>query len=1427
MSLRSVGDPLLQTAPSLLLASASTASLSLWVRVNPGNNVAEPSGVENRGEMRGEISATISDSGRLQIRWLPHNQNDSGNDSSGHELTLTPGTSHHIATVWQNSTQQYYLNGVEVPTGTQAGTMGVAEDETAQPDPFFSQSTGTDVTIDEATIWVGYALNAEEILDLRDRFVLPSEIASSSIALEWSLADGDGLAMGLNLSTIASETPRDPIEALPPGPPAQVGKASVGPSGKSIILNLTDSSGNPTNVSALRSANDIQTITLTGLPAGGSFPLTFNGQTTSAITVSANNPAVYALAALPVTAGTSYDVAFTWGIGNNGFASNVLCEVFDGAANTTLLGSLTVNETINGSSYTDQTTGNGTPLPWQTIGTFTPSGSTLTLRISSAGGLTVVDAARLKNNSSSAITYYDDASNVWTYVGMSSSVDQNRYLGEQHYGFGSGLGSVYRANPASIQTALQALSSVQPHSVTVTAADGSNDGPYTVTWVNAMRGVAQNPITTTATNVTIAHSSPGGNVATYSRNGATAVPIIDWMYGKTAPAYQPFIMAPLPQSAPPLQYAAANQGLSTFSGSYGFGPGNTGYSGLTSTGASGSTFVMTFSIQQLPPGSYQLSATWPPAALNATNTPFSVQDSSGNVLLSATIDQTAAPSGISDQGYNWTNLGTATVTYPNTTLNIVIKAATANGIVVGDGIRCARVGSDTSVVIGSSEVVTLTIPAGLITTVAGPIAAQTLTLTNLVGGSTLPTFVANTKTMKAGYNFEIINAPLLVYTNLARLIQQPIGGVVTFDVNGYPTVINAASINQVAVAGHGTDQGGSYLGLANLPNGLYTIRWDGACNVQGDQLGNVNMTENTSYQILSGTTNKQRVYNFQGRPGCQISPDIHINISGTTAVGDGSGNYHTDLQNLRIYPPDPSDPTGNTPWGTGSQVPPKWHPAMLAKLPTNGTLRFMDNMGTNNPGIADFTDFKQPSALSYSSVSRSVTMTGATVTGYTGPDTFWNIANQPVYLITTATPHGIKDRLYVTVDSLTTSVMSGGPGRTNPGGGSCVHVLSPTTFTMHWFEYQFAGQHMINTLTDGLIRINYQSYLPFTEMVDLCNTTSNDIWFNVGMAMTDACVTSIGNYLASNLSAGLKCRAEWGNECWNPGFQTYDLAKSLSASLGGSYADYTQGFTYYTAHAHALLKACFTAAGRPNDLIRVFGSFYGGQSNSTQPIATYAAANGIPIDVVALAPYYRNCSVAFGDEPSLYTITNVMTVDQDLDLFEQNIQYGGIQQEIAGHTAALVAHGFTTTQLACYEGGPDICSPYQDPSNFDRRNHAIVRHPRMYHIQMYHMQSLQDLGVTAYNDFYFSQGAFVQAGLGEFQWSAFIGWNQGLGTGNASLDTVNVSNPGDVAHVLSEVGGAIHWWASLTAGSSQRSYRSNLGRNGKIRTIGDPLTKYY
>ena len=59
----------------------------------------------------------------------------------------------------------------------------------------------------------------------------------------------------------------------PPGSPSTIGTFQVSYSGESIIYSPADSQGNPLTVSSLRNTDDVQILSVVGVPAGNTLTL--------------------------------------------------------------------------------------------------------------------------------------------------------------------------------------------------------------------------------------------------------------------------------------------------------------------------------------------------------------------------------------------------------------------------------------------------------------------------------------------------------------------------------------------------------------------------------------------------------------------------------------------------------------------------------------------------------------------------------------------------------------------------------------------------------------------------------------------------------------------------------------------------------------------------------------------------------------------------------------------------------------------------------------------------------------------------------------------------------------------------------------------------------------------------------------------------
>src|SRR4051812_30934212 len=100
MSLRFVGSQLLRTVSNPLLTGASTASVSIWVRVNPGSAVGSPNGVKLFGDDGGKLSVALDGAGRLRASWSAND--GSADNASAWSQSLIPGVNYHLAATWQD-----------------------------------------------------------------------------------------------------------------------------------------------------------------------------------------------------------------------------------------------------------------------------------------------------------------------------------------------------------------------------------------------------------------------------------------------------------------------------------------------------------------------------------------------------------------------------------------------------------------------------------------------------------------------------------------------------------------------------------------------------------------------------------------------------------------------------------------------------------------------------------------------------------------------------------------------------------------------------------------------------------------------------------------------------------------------------------------------------------------------------------------------------------------------------------------------------------------------------------------------------------------------------------------------------------------------------------------------------------------------------
>ena len=1335
MSLRCVGNQLLQTAPSPLLAGASTASLSLWIRVNPGNNVAGADGVEIFGDAGGKLSATLSGTGSLRLRWSSIAGNSGG--SSSCTLTLALGTSYHLAAVWQDGAQHYYLNGVQVMADTQAGSIGVLGDAAAHPFRIGSDSAGTDASLGDPTLWVGHALGAQEVIGLRDRSVQPSSIAPSSIALRWSLSGPDGVAArvgdpgladaspsGLNLSTVVGSAPQYQASALTylaPPPPL---RAMLAPSGESFAIRPLDGSGNPyayAKVLSIQSGNDEQTFSPSLATTGGSFPLSIDGQTTAPIAFQAHDPGRFALwHDIPVAAGIPHQISLTVDpdLNNRG---DVLVEIIEG---NLVLATATLDQyqALPG-DFTLPNPGNGGVLDGTfrvVVPSYTPSGPSLSVRLSAPLGsdsrgktIWIADALHVKNLASGAVVVHDDGDSAHF---AATNFDQATAGGYYQYWngsfhtflFGGGAGSTYTIDPAAVQSALEALPSIGAGNVVASIVDGK----VKVEAVNGLGAQALPGLTSTNPAMTFAHTS-GGSVPTIA---------------------------------------------------------------ITPRGG--------------PPGSpIPLRGLWIPQQNN----------------LSWAI-------------------------YPF------------------DGGQTTR--------FLATDSVSVTIPAGWMT-VAGPGGAATpltpgtYAAENLVGGTMLQPFDPGPKTMGIGQNFleESSYAESAVFSNYfarngqnltgpLRSVDLAHGHVLAWDANGDPTLLNLPTVRYPVIDPESHQDGVGGTGARVAPGGYYTVKFDGPWIPADLDGNNTAISEVPIFRRQTGTTDNVQVFDLRPNPSLQSAPSLGFNFQ-ASGPADADGNYPCATKNVRIYPPDPADPTGMTPW---LNPPTQFTEETLARMATARVIRNMQPQRTDDNSYADFDQIKPASWTDRSGQQYVQRAQVASVRQYTG--TPLEKPNGVVFQVATVQPHGMFRGLPVNFEGCGTVMFSdprfapkllssGVPGAI--WGGHVAAVIDDHTLAVHCFEAYVDSNGVENpysgTAVDGVTITNVDmpangaingkigTPWPLETSVDLINTLDirtpgipRRLWQNVSASATDACISAIFAYLAANLRPGIKACAELGNECWNSLYVTNSFMTAQTFQLFGL-PGYHEAYAYYQGRLNRLAQAEFTAAGRGSDFVHLFCGFAGNASDGDSVLkfaANPLSAAGAPADApypcdeYAIAPYTANFSPPDAVAPNVtFARSAQMTAGMHLDVLELNVEDHGFSYS-ADNLAAMRTY-YPAARLVAYEGGWEeflVGLSLTNSYYFDNDDqpihvlyplqHQVHRHWRMHGITLRQLQQFQDDGFTLFTNFHYT-------GIGQWQgWSTYEWGRQVDGTGDPAenpdyLDTSALTD----SPVKSQVGGAITAWNSL------------------------------
>jgi hypothetical protein len=315
-----------------------------------------------------------------------------------------------------------------------------------------------------------------------------------------------------------------------------------------------------------------------------------------------------------------------------------------------------------------------------------------------------------------------------------------------------------------------------------------------------------------------------------------------------------------------------------------------------------------------------------------------------------------------------------------------------------------------------------------------------------------------------------------------------------------------------------------------------------------------------------------------------------------------------------------------------------------------------------------------------------------------------------------------------------------------------------------------------------------------TSAVDLCNLTGADIWMSISTLepgpRPDACITALSTMIAGRLAAGKKFIIELGNEPWNyitfPTFHYYENVGRARGSSGG--VAYVQDAIHYRTVA----RAAFTAAGRdPNDVVLYLNTFIGDPSNA-YGLIDYLSVNGLPCDAIGGAPYW-------GAGPAYQTGNDYdsLTGDQVVDLDEIQTAYrvDPFATNIAAVRAYLNSHGFTSTRLISYEGGPGGAG--LGGTNIHQAQHTRYWHrsPRSRHLTHHKCAAFQAAGLELLN-FYGVTGPYSseETSAVNKSYGAYTAWDMVAGTGDGTDGLAdNTIDPYGTTGV-SVIGGAFKAW---------------------------------
>lgn len=156
------------------------------------------------------------------------------------------------------------------------------------------------------------------------------------------------------------------------------------------------------------------------------------------------------------------------------------------------------------------------------------------------------------------------------------------------------------------------------------------------------------------------------------------------------------------------------------------------------------------------------------------------------------------------------------------------------------------------------------------------------------------------------------------------------------DGNGYPTSLNGATVFAQPFQNNGMNPA--------FPLGRYVVTWEGS--------GDVTLNTSGATLVSGSAAERRRVYSVTAASGV----GLQIRLSGQNAPNH--------VRNVKVWMPDPSDPTNKSlepPAGQrGSTINPTYLAHLSAQPDMFGVVRFMDWSSTNNSPQVNWSDRRPP-----------------------------------------------------------------------------------------------------------------------------------------------------------------------------------------------------------------------------------------------------------------------------------------------------------------------------------------------------------------------------------------------------------------------------------------------------------------------------------